>query len=520
MLLLVWLFVGISIISDIFMEGIGVITSQSVTVQVTDSLGYQVPKKIQIWNPTVANLTLMALGSSAPEILLNVIETLMNLGTTPGELGPSTIVGSAAFNLLLISAVSIMAIDAESDDRTEPELIEDKTPRGVKKIKDLGVFATTTIFSLFAYIWLYVSLLDGEVDPFEAWFTFALFFIMICMAYGMDKLGQRRLRFEKQKELLQKPGAAAAIDVDAAPEKGSVTTYTPLEFYNALIPVESGQKVADEAEKAKLDEMRGFLKHHFNTDKVQNVDINELKQKINGESVIARLKYRAPSGHPSKKSLGKHEVYRFESNHSKHLSQEHKHDSFGFNCLNFAVSESSGFIKLKVHNKKKATCEVGVRTVVIPDGAQPDKDFLPIDETVSFKNNEWGEVQIKIIDDEQWEPDKEFAVELYDVSTKEALPQKDTRCVVLILDDDKPGFLSFGEGKKANIKHVATEEKCVVRVQRSKGSDGKISCKYKTVQVSQAAGRFGTPGEDYEHTEGVLHFEHNETEKEIVIPII
>ena len=32
--------------------------------------------KVNVWNPTVANLTLMALGSSAPEILLNVIETV------------------------------------------------------------------------------------------------------------------------------------------------------------------------------------------------------------------------------------------------------------------------------------------------------------------------------------------------------------------------------------------------------------------------------------------------------------
>ena len=34
-----------------------------------------VSTKVNVWNPTVANLTLMALGSSAPEILLNVIET-------------------------------------------------------------------------------------------------------------------------------------------------------------------------------------------------------------------------------------------------------------------------------------------------------------------------------------------------------------------------------------------------------------------------------------------------------------
>lgn len=98
--------------------------------------------------------------------------------------------------------------------------------------------------------------------------------------------------------------------------------------------------------------------------------------------------------------------------------------------------------------------------------------------------------------------------------------QKDTKCVVLILDDDKPGFLSFGEGKKNNIKHVATEKECVVRVHRTKGSDGKISCHYRTIQISNATGRIGKPGEDYVHKEGTLHFDHNETEKEIVVEII
>ena len=38
--------------------------------------GEFVQTKVNVWNPTVANLTLMALGSSAPEILLNVIETV------------------------------------------------------------------------------------------------------------------------------------------------------------------------------------------------------------------------------------------------------------------------------------------------------------------------------------------------------------------------------------------------------------------------------------------------------------
>ena len=196
-LVLIWLFVGISIISDIFMEGIEVITSKKVTVYVNDHLGYRVPKKVAVWNPTVANLTLMALGSSAPEILLNVIETLKNLGKVPGELGPSTIVGSAAFNLLLISAVSIYSVSESNDERTEYELIDDGNKKGIKKIKDLGVYGCTTLFSLFSYIWLYVCLLDGEVDPVEAWLTLAYFFAMIGAAYVFDIVGARKARKEK-----------------------------------------------------------------------------------------------------------------------------------------------------------------------------------------------------------------------------------------------------------------------------------------------------------------------------------
>jgi len=76
-----YLFVGISIIADIFMEAIEVITSKTVQVEMMDDktkTRYIIEQPV--WNATFANLTLMALGSSAPEILLNVIETLGTLG--------------------------------------------------------------------------------------------------------------------------------------------------------------------------------------------------------------------------------------------------------------------------------------------------------------------------------------------------------------------------------------------------------------------------------------------------------
>ena len=78
-----------------------------------------------------------------------------------------------------------------------------------------------------------------------------------------------------------------------------------------------------------------------------------------------------------------------------------------------------------------------------------------------------------------------------------------------IIDDDKPGFLAFQE-KRQNIKHIGTEEKCSIIVERTNGSDGRITCQYETIELTDiVAHRSGKPGVDYVHTEGELVFEHN-----------
>jgi Ca2+/Na+ antiporter len=131
------------------------ITAKKQIIHIKDDNGQIIKsQKVLFWNATVANLSLMALGSSAPEILLSVIETVGNLGGCPGELGPSTIVGSAAFNLLVISGVAIYSVNAEND--TDKD--KDPSMYGIKKINDMGVFAITAIFSVFSYIWLFLVL--------------------------------------------------------------------------------------------------------------------------------------------------------------------------------------------------------------------------------------------------------------------------------------------------------------------------------------------------------------------------
>ena len=80
----------------------------------------------------MANLSLLALGTSAPEILLSVIE-ILGKGFKAGDLGPGTIVGSAAFNLFIISAICILSIP----------------PGEVRRVANVKVFAVTAFSGCF-----------------------------------------------------------------------------------------------------------------------------------------------------------------------------------------------------------------------------------------------------------------------------------------------------------------------------------------------------------------------------------
>merc|ERR1739838_611094 len=169
---LIWSFLGVAIVADIFMCAIEVITSKSSTVTVAEQNGGTRDVEVRVWNDTIANLTLMALGSSAPEIILNVIE-IIGSNFVAGELGPGTIVGSAAFNLLIIIGYCVYAIpEGES-----------------RRIDRFSVYAITASASVFAYLWLLFILkinTEGIVELWEAILTFLFFPILVVLAYLAD----------------------------------------------------------------------------------------------------------------------------------------------------------------------------------------------------------------------------------------------------------------------------------------------------------------------------------------------
>lgn len=96
-------------------------------------------------------------------------------------------------------------------------------------------------------------------------------------------------------------------------------------------------------------------------------------------------------------------------------------------------------------------------------------------------------IKIEIIDDLAWEPDEDFVIELLDEVSQRRLDGDDTQCTVTIIDEDKPGSLGFSE---AVIDVRRVDQVVYVKVERTNGSDGEISCLVTTkANVEEGQGK-------------------------------
>merc|ERR1719159_2176256 len=225
---------GVNITSEYFMTSIEVITSQEKDINIKDPKTAESRKfRLKVWNDTVANLTLMALGSSAPEILLSVIELVGN-NMYAGELGANTIVGSAAFNLFVISGLCINTIPSGEE----------------RKILGTKVYACTATFSIFAYVWLYLVLAiitPNVVEIWEAVVTFALFPILVLLAYALDK----DLLFKKKKQESEKALGYEYEEGALGQQKVAEMRRKMKEIYGDMSEEKLMQLVANEIEKTQ-----------------------------------------------------------------------------------------------------------------------------------------------------------------------------------------------------------------------------------------------------------------------------
>ncbi|XP_069064907.1 sodium/calcium exchanger 3 isoform X2 [Pleurodeles waltl] len=515
---MIYMFLGVSIIADRFMASIEVITSQEREITIRKPNGETTTTTIRVWNETVSNLTLMALGSSAPEILLSLIEVCGH-GFVAGDLGPSTIVGSAAFNMFIILAICVYVIpDGET-----------------RKIKHLRVFFVTAAWSIFAYIWLYMILAvfsPGVVQVWEGLLTLFFFPVCVFLAWVAD----RRLLFYKymHKKYRTDKHRGIMIETEGEHPKGIEMDGKMMNSHfldGSLVNMEG--KEVDESRREMIRILKDLKQKHPEKDLDQLVEMANYyalshQQKSRAFYRIQATRMMTGAGNilkkhaaeQAKRSVSLHEV---QSDEPEEFVSKIFFDPCSYQCL-----ENCGAVILTVVRKGGDISKTVYVDYKTEDGsANAGADYEFTEGMLVFKAGETQkEFSVGVIDDDIFEEDEHFFVRLNSVRVAEANDMLDhnnlhhpkailvSPCVatVTILDDDHAGIFTF----ECDVVHASESIGVMeVKVLRTSGARGTVIVPFRTVEGTAKGG-----GEDFEDTYGELEFKNDETVKTVQIKII
>ncbi|XP_061889103.1 sodium/calcium exchanger 1-like isoform X2 [Entelurus aequoreus] len=498
---LAYMFLGVSIIADRFMASIQVITSQERRVSIKNANGQKEITTVRVWNETVSNLTLMALGSSAPEILLSVVEVCGH-NFDAGELGPNTIVGSAAFNMFVIIGLCVYVIP---DGQT-------------RRIKHLRVFFVTAAWSVFAYIWLYLILAvfsPGVVQIWEGLLT--LFFFPVCV--GLAYVADRRLLFYKYVYKRYRAGKHRGVIIETEgrpdfPSKADVEMNV-----GSFLP--GGRELRRGEELRQGEEMRRGREPPRSKEELQRDE--ELLQgeerqrtksfwRLKAKQLMAFNTQLATTGTADvPKKMAAHQT------RTNRSSCEVFFQSSSYQCV-----ENCGSVALNVVRRGgglSATVAVDYHT---QDGtAIAGSDYRSARGTLVFAAGETvKEILIDIMDDDIFEEEEHFLVHLSQVRLTSHQEEEESHvtlgvsstATVAILDDDHAGIFNLEEEMLSVSESVGVME---VKVLRSSGSRGLVLLPYRTLEGSAKGG-----GRHFEDNHGVLQFHNNEICQNVSIQVV
>ncbi|XP_031629724.1 sodium/calcium exchanger 3-like [Contarinia nasturtii] len=493
-----YLFLGVSIVSDKFMAAIEKITAIEKEVSVRKADGTQQKIVVRVWNETVANLTLMALGTSAPEILLSIIEIFTN-NFEAGELGPGTIVGSAAFNLFCIISLCIVVIPKNE----------------VRRIKHLRVFFVTATWSIFAYIWLYLILAffsPGVIAIWEGFITFLCFPLIVYMAYVADR---RMLVYKYLSKGYRMNERGVMVQMETIDP--SAPMQPQKEHRSDSVIMDNGiELMSDEfkdLEKLRLEYIKILqdLKQKYPQYSARSTLEMMAQEKLLNSTPKSHAFYRVQAG---RKILGGGNIVRkiaekttnevkADLNEVNVIDEDDLTPTVCFQPNHYTCMENCGSIDIRVVRLGDFSGHVSVDYQTQDGSAEAATDYIAQSGTITFTPGISERfINIEIIDDDIFEEDESFFIQLSNPTNGAILGQK-SLATVMILDDDHAGFFSFAEQEHELIETVGVYE---LKVVRASGARGCVALPYWTEDGSAKGGK------DYESQASRIIFNNNETE--------
>ncbi|CAA94387.2 Calx-beta domain-containing protein [Caenorhabditis elegans] len=512
---LFYCFLGIAIAADIFMCSIEQITSATKKVKKQKKAGQLVAKEedeeideqydyVRIWNPTVANLTLMALGSSAPEILLSIIEIVGN-GFKAGDLGPGTIVGSAAFNLFCISAICVFAVGTQT-----------------KRIELYRVFVVTAFFGTFAYIWVFLVLIvitPNVVDVWEAILTLLFFIILVVVSYAVDaQIWKKKKSSDLQEELEM---AQHDGKVDDQPEK--LSDEIKKWASNLSLNKEENDVIVDAT--PSVDTVRRWTRSisHTYPSLSDEDQAKILAYRVSRTMSHDRLYYRIRAIRQLSSSWRKseeEEVLKMENQESTDSASRRK-TFVEFSARVYRVDATDETVSLKIERKGNMESKFTVSYATVNGLAKKDLNFLFKSETLQFNPGELHKtISIQLINAANWRPNDVFYVHLkiQDVDEDSKICLGACNVAHVKMPDESKMILGGPVVEFVKPNYVVKENAGFSRsfVTRRGGKLKKpLQVHYETEDVT------AKQGDDYTAVkDGILGFEGQEYEKYIDIDVI
>jgi solute carrier family 8 (sodium/calcium exchanger) len=430
LLFLGWTFLGVAIIADMFMAAIEEITSQKRTVTMKDGR----KRTGKVWNDTVANLTLMAFGSSAPEILLSCLEITFN-DFFAADLGPGTIVGSAAFNLLVIIAVCVYVIPAGE----------------IRLVKEKPVLLVTGTASVFAYLWIVVCLqliTPNKIDWYEGLLTLLYFPVLVVLSFMADK--GYFTKAEAEEEGVATVSATKTEQVSRAKR-----------HMEAMQVISAGKRAAvldNESNQVTISFECSLC--HANPDEEDVLTLSIIRDGNLSSQVTVSCRYTTEDA-----------ARQSERRQSKRLS--------------FHPGEMQKLIAGKT---------IGLVTFEV-DQAEATLDIpLKGDDAPTVDS---GPFMVELFDPKV---DKDMGTKIEKISLG-----AERVCQVEMVKDVGPGQLCFMD-PDMKVAGLPEPQDMSVSILRLGGSDGEVTCKFRTEKIS------ATPGRDYEDVDTTITFKSGQAQ--------